>query len=117
MTLDEHLAYLQDLAKRNEQREAKRRAAARPARPWVPPDIPEQRAFEAARVEMYESQARLTRAQTLVKHRNLSVAQRQEAMAMLRGQKVAMRLAVKAMNHAGKLRNEAEKELERRQNG
>jgi len=33
---------------------------------------------------------------------------------MLQTQKVATRLAVKAFFHAGKVRNEAEKELERR---
>jgi len=109
MTLEEHLAYLQNLAKRNEQP-----AARQPTRPWVPPDIPEQRAFEEARVEMYESQARLARARTLIRHRHLSWEQRREAGAMLRAQQVATRLAVKAFVHAAKPRNEAEKELERR---
>jgi hypothetical protein len=63
---------------------------------------------------MYESQGRLARARALVKHRHLSWEQRREAGAMQRGQQVATRLAVKAFVHAAKLRNEAEKELERR---
>ena len=112
MTLEEQLARSLEWLKRSEQR-----AAARRARRWVPPDIPEQRAFEAARAEMYESQARLARAQALVRHRNLSAAQRREAGAMLRSQKVATRLAVKAFCHAASQRNEAEKKLERQRGG
>jgi hypothetical protein len=114
VNLDEHLAYLRDLAKRNEERAAKQRAAAQAKRPWVPPNIPEQRAFEAARAEMYESQIRLARAQAQVRHRHLSAEQRQVAQAMLRSQKAATRLAVKAMVHAANVRNDAEKALERR---
>jgi hypothetical protein len=108
MTPEEHLSLLLETAKRNQQKTAELLA-----RRHVRHDIPEQRAFEAARAEMYESRARLERAEALIRQPNLTFALRQEARAMLHAQKVATRLAVKAFFHAGKVRNDAEKELER----
>jgi hypothetical protein len=71
VTRDEHLASLLEKARRNQQRSTELLAQRS-----VRYDIPEQRAFAAARAEMYESEARLERAGALIRQPNLTFAQR-----------------------------------------